>query len=189
MENQKIERDSHMNKKDGVYFLECLAKGLNPFTGKEIDNDSIINDVKFVRKFYELRDFLQENIEEDVESKAKKVPFVLKTKEGIATRPMPISNFVDKINEVNLEENMKKMTRTAIMDWLYGNDYLALDEDNSKYITEKGINAGIYYDHRISSSGREYDVITYPVNLLNSILDLIESGELFSDNLISKIVR
>ena len=78
----------------------------------------------------------------------------------------------------NLEENMKKFTRTAIMDWLYENGYLAKDEDGNKYITEKGMNAGIYYDHRVSSNGREYDVITYPVSLLNTILDLMESGEI-----------
>lgn len=167
-----------MDKKEAVYFLECLAKGFNPFTGDEIENDSIFNDVKFVRKLYELKDFLNDNLEDEVEPKIKKVPFVLKTKEGIATKPMAISNFVDRINEVNLEENMKKFTRTSIMNWLYENEYLALDEDNSKYITEKGMNAGIFYDHRVSGNGREYDVIMYPVSLLNIILDLIESGEI-----------
>ena len=167
-----------MDKKDAVYFLECLAKGFNPFTGDELNDDSILNDVKFVRKFYELRDYLADNVEEEREPKIKKIPFAFKTKEGIATRPMAISVFVDRINEVNLEENMKKFTRTAIMDWLYENEYLALDEDNNKYITEKGMNAGIFYDHRVSGSGREYDVIVYPVSLLNTILDLIESGEI-----------
>ena len=167
-----------MDKKDAVYFLECLAKGFNPFTGDEIENDSVVNDVKFVRKFYELRDYLVENMEEEREPRVKKVPFVFKTKDGIVTKPMAISVFVDRINEANLEENMKKFTRTAIMDWLFENDYLAKDEDGTKYITEKGMNAGIYYDHRVSGNGREYDVITYPVSLLNTILDLMESGEI-----------
>lgn len=167
-----------MDKKDAVYFLECLAKGLNPFTGDELNDDSILNDVKFVRKFYELRDYLAVNVEEEREPRIKKVPFAFKTKEGIATRPMAISVFVDRINEVNLEENMKKFTRTAIMDWLYENEYLALDEDNNKYITEKGMNVGIFNEHRVSGSGREYDVIVYPVSFLNTILDLIESGEI-----------
>lgn len=167
-----------MDKKDAVYFLECLAKGFNPFTGEELNDDSILNDVKFVRKFYELRDYLADNVEEEREPKIKKVPFAFKTKEGIATRPMAISVFVDRINEVNSEENMKKFTRTAIMDWLCENGYLALGEDNKKYITEKGMNAGIFYDHRVSGRGREYDVIVYPVSLLNTILNLIESGEI-----------
>ena len=176
-----------MDKKDAVYFLECLAKGFNPFTGEEIDNDSVVNDVKFVRKFYEIRDFLQENVGEEKEPKVKKTPFVLKTKEGIVYKPMAISVFVDRINEVNLEENMKKFTRTPIMDWLFANGFLALDEDNQKYITDKGLEAGIFYDHRVSSSGREYDVIMYSVELLNHILDLIESGDIYSEILINKI--
>ena len=176
-----------MDKKDAVYFLECLAKGSNPFTGDEIDNDSVINDVRFVRKFYELRDFLQENDEEEKKPKVKKVPFVFKTKEGIVYKPMAISVFVDKINEVNLEENMKRFTRTPIMGWLFGNDYLELDKDNQKYITEKGLEAGIFYDHRVSSSGREYNVIMYSVDLLNHILDLIESGDIYSEILMNKI--
>ena len=165
-----------MNKKDTLNFLDSLARGFNPFTGEEIENDSFLNDVRFVRKFFELRDYIAENAEEEREPKIKKIPFVLKTKEGIVTKPMAISAFVDKINEVNQEDNMKRFTRTAIMDWLQENDYLAFDEDNNKYITEKGINAGIYYNHKISGSGREYDVITYPVSLLSNILDLIESG-------------
>ena len=73
---------------------------------------------------------------------------------------------------------MKKFTRTPIMNWLVENGYLALDVDNFKYITSKGKNAGIYYDHRVSGSGREYDVIMYPVSILNTILDLIQSGEI-----------
>ena len=167
-----------MDKKDTLNILDNLARGLNPFTGESIENDSILNDVRIVRKFYELRDYIAENVEEEREPRIKKVPFLFKTKEGIATKPMAISAFVDKINEVNQEENMKKFTRTVIMNWLLENDYLAFDEDNNKYITEKGINAGIFYNHKISGNGREYDIITYPVSLLNNILDLIESGEI-----------
>ena len=167
-----------MDKKEAVSFVECLANGVNPFTKAMIQTDSILNDVKFVRKFYELKDYLSENLEEKVELKTRKSPFELKTKEGIVTRPTAISYFVDKINETNLEENMKKFTRTPIMNWLVENGYLALDVDNFKYITSKGKNAGIYYDHRVSGSGREYDVIMYPVSILNTILDLIQSGEI-----------
>lgn len=167
-----------MDKKEAVSFVECLAKGVNPFTKAIIKNDSILNDVKFVRKFYELKDYLDENLDDKTEPRARKSPFKLKTIEGIVTRPTAISYFVDKINETNLEENMKKFTRTPIMNWLFENGYLALDVDNFKYITAKGKNAGIYYDHRVSGSGREYDVIMYPVSMLNTILDLIQSGEI-----------
>ena len=100
---------------------------------------------------------------------------------------MALSVFVDRINEVNLEENMKRFTRTPITNWLFDNGYLALDDNNQKYITDKGLSEGIYYDHRVSSSGREYDVITYSVELLNHILNMIESGDIYSENLINKI--
>ena len=163
-----------MEKKEALCFLECLAKGFNPFTGEELEEESAFNDVRIVRKLYELRDYLNEAIE-DV--KVKKSPFILKTKEGIVNGPMNISAFIDKINEVNLEENMKKFTRTAVMDWLFDNEYLT-QEDDKKRITEKGENAGIYVDHRVSMYGKDYEVILYPPELLNHILDLIESGEI-----------
>ena len=163
-----------MEKKEALCFLECLAKGFNPFTGEELENESVFNDVRVVRKLYELRDYLNESIED---AKIKKLPFVLKTKEGIVDGPMNISAFIDKINEINLEENMKKFTRTAVMDWLYENEYLVQDDDK-KRITEKGENAGIHVDHRVSMYGKEYEVILYPEELLTHILDLIESGEI-----------
>ncbi len=163
-----------MEKKEALCFLECLAKGLNPFTGEELENESVFNDVRIVRKLYELRDYLNESIED---AKIKKLPFVLKTKEGIVDGPMNISAFVDRINEINLEENMKKFTRTAVMDWLYENEYLVQDDDK-KRITEKGENVGIRVDHRVSMYGKEYEVILYPEELLSHILDLIESGEI-----------
>lgn len=163
-----------MEKKEALCFLECLAKGFNPFTGEELENESVFNDVRVVRKLYELRDYLNEAIED---AKIKKLPFVLKTKEGIVDGPMNISAFIDKINEINLEENMKKFTRTAVMDWLFENEYLVQDDDK-KRITEKGENAGIHVDHRVSMYGKEYEVILYPEELLTHILDLIESGEI-----------
>lgn len=163
-----------MDKKDAVYFLDCLAKGFNPFNGESIENESMFNDIRFVRTLYELRDFINETVGD---ARIKKTPFVLKTKEGIISGPMNMTAFVDKINEVNLEENMKKLTRTGIMDWIYENEYLEQDDDK-KIITEKGKEVGIYLDHRMSIYGRVYDVILYPASFLEHILDLIESGEI-----------
>ena len=166
-----------MEKKEAVNFLECLAKGRNPFDGYQISEESILNDVRFVRMFYELRDYIVDNIEEEREPKVKKMPFVLKTKEGIIDRASNMSNFIDRINQVNLEENMKRFTRTPVMNWLIENGYLVVQEDK-KCITAKGNEAGIYYDYRFSSSGREYEVIMYPPEFLRYLLDSIESGEI-----------
>lgn len=44
-----------MDKKEAVSFVECLAKGVNPFTKAIIKNDSVLNDVKFVRNSMSLR--------------------------------------------------------------------------------------------------------------------------------------
>ncbi len=166
-----------MNLKEAVYFLECLAKGFSPFDGETINNDSLLNDVRCVRTFYEIRDFLIETQKED-QPKIKKAPFVLKIKEGIADKPMAITSFVERINEVNNDDNMKRITRTPIMKWLFENEYLEMDEQGNKCITQKGKENGIFYDKRFSSSGREYDVITYPVSVMETILNLIETGDI-----------
>lgn len=163
-----------MDKKDAIYLLDCLIKGFNPFNGEEIGDDSIINNAKFIRAFYELKHFIEESVAEE---KIRKEPFSFKTREGIVKGPMNITAFIDKINEVNLTDNMKKFTRTSVMDWLYDNNYLVLMDDK-KQITEKGKEAGICYDHRVSMYGKEYEIILYPEKLLNHILDLIESGEI-----------
>lgn len=163
-----------MNKKEAVYLIDCLAKGFDPFSGDSIESESVFNNVAFVRKLYELRDYINENIEE---ARIKKEPFSLKTKEGIVDGPMNITSFIDRINEVNFDENMKKFTRTPVMDWIYQEGYLILEGDK-KNVTEKGKGAGIYFDHRVSLYGKQYDVILYPEDFLKHILDLIEKEEI-----------
>lgn len=74
-----------MNKKEAIYFLDCLAKGFNPMSGEEIEDNSIFNDVQFVRKLYAIKDFISENIDE---KKIKRKPFVLKNKIGVVNSPI-----------------------------------------------------------------------------------------------------
>ncbi len=163
-----------MTKNEALYFLECLAKGLNPFNGEKLENESIFNDVNMVRALYEIRNFMDYEIKN---KKTKKEPFTLLRKEGIVDGPMNISTFVKKINEVNSGTKMKKFNRKVLINWLIQNDYLFL-ENGKKRITNKGKNSGIYVLHRVSNNGKAYDVITYPEKFLNYILELIGSGKI-----------
>lgn len=159
-----------MNKKEAIYFLDCLAKGFSPMSGEEIEDNSIFNDVQFVRKLYAIKDFISENIDE---KKIKRKPFVLKNKIGVVNSPMNMTNFINRINEFNADDHMKKMSNNGVMNWLIENGYIVY-VNGQKQISQKGEEAGIFIEHKLTIYGKEYNVITYPENLLNHILDLIE---------------
>lgn len=163
-----------MNKKDAINFIECLAMGFNPFSGERLEKESVFNDIHFVRTMFELKDYLQDHL---ISEKINKIEFVLKTRDGIAEKPMNITDFVNKINNLNAEENMKKLPRKSVINWLVSNEYL-IAEEGKKKISEKGTEAGLFYKHKVSIYGIGYDIIMYPVSVLEHILDLIKDGEI-----------
>ena len=163
-----------MKKTEAVYIIDCIAKGIDPITGEMAEDGSFINDVSFVRKMFEIKDFIIENIEDE---EIVKTPFTLTNRENIVDCPTSMSVFVEKINEANSIEGMKKMTRTPILGWLLDNGYLEKIDGKTR-IASKGSEAGIFYEKRVRYGGREYDVITYPEEMQMHILDLIESGEI-----------
>lgn len=161
-----------MDKNEAIEFLNSLVRGFDPFTGVQLPDDSAFNDIKYVRAFYELKSFIEAISNKN--NSTKKNPFIFKTKEGIVSGPSCISNFINKINEANVEENMKPFSRKPVQKWLLDNGYIA-KQDGKTIITQKGQASGIYYELR-EVRGATIRIVMYPKDLLIVILDLIESG-------------
>lgn len=113
----------------------------------------------------------------------KKVEFYLtdEIKKGI--KPLgkvPISLFVDHLNELRDEITMKRIAGTHLTSMLKEEGFI-IDEFNKSLrrntltVTEEGEQRGISTDKRISEKGNEYSVLMYDDNAQTYMLSLIEN--------------
>ncbi len=109
-----------------------LANGMDPFSGEEIENDSVINNVRMSRCFFYVSDVLKKVIENggEVGSKPKKPKreLAVLTQEYIDAFPfddagMGINSIVRALRAV-AGENEKVISAVRITDWLVAGGYL-----------------------------------------------------------------
>ena len=99
--------------------------------------------------------------------KGRKSPFCLTEKILAGIRYVPettISDFVAQINELRDEKLMKRLTIKQITESLLEEGCLEQKFQNGytrKFLTEKGREAGIRAEERISSNGNPYEVFLY----------------------------
>ncbi|MBQ6864191.1 MAG: hypothetical protein IJO14_08135 [Clostridia bacterium] len=113
-------------------YIQALANGTDPFTGEEISDDSVINNVRMSRCFFYVADILEKVIANGGEvSKtytAKPAAYTPLTDEIINTfsysdDPMGINNIVKTLREM-LGENRKPLSAVQITAWLVNEGYL-----------------------------------------------------------------
>ncbi len=94
-----------------------LIEGKNPFTGEELENESIMNEVKMIRFLHFLSGVVQENLNRGSSSKKGKAPFEI-TPEQLKEVILPegevgINDFCRCVNEVIDKERMKNISGTV----------------------------------------------------------------------------
>lgn len=164
-------------------YIDDLAKGINPFTKDEINENDIINNVKISRCLFYVSDVLREVIENggiSMSAKPKLVEFNVK---GIHTdsieisdSPVTVSIIAQRINAVK-PENMKKFKVTAISNWLVSINILnivTINNKNIKKVTDNGRNLGLTEEERMGQNGI-YHAITYDRNAQQFIVDNLNS--------------
>lgn len=163
-------------------YLDKLANGVDPLTDQELPNDTILNNVRLARCFFYASDVLRRVIENGGEiqntKKTKKASFAL-TPDQIASfrisqTPISISDLVEKINSVIDTESMKKISTTAITNWLLEKGFLQeiVKEDGkkSRRPTQEGNDIGLSTEDRITVRG-SFTVVLYNADAQSFILD------------------
>ena len=146
-----------------------MAKGVNPFTKEEVNEDDIINNVKISRCLFYVSEVLGEVIANggvNKSSKLKKFDFNVDNIDlssiEITDVPVTVSVIAKKINDVK-PENMKKLKVTAITNWLVSINILevvTINNKNVKKVTTSGEDLGLIEEERIGQYGK-YFAVTY----------------------------
>lgn len=167
-------------------YIDDLAKGVNPFTKEEVNEDDIINNVKISRCLFYVSEILGEVISNggvNRPSKPKQIDFNFDSIDidsiEISDASVTVSVIAQKINAVK-PENMKKLKVTAITNWLVSINMLeviTINNKNIKKVTASGKDLGLTEEERLGQYGK-YFAITYNkkaqqfiIDNLNSIID------------------
>jgi hypothetical protein len=163
-------------------YLSKLANGTDPITGQELPEDTILNNVRLARCFFYTADVLRQVIENGGEikpaKKAKRAAFSLTPAQAAeiqtSAAPLRISEFVERLNSVIDQEQVKKISTTTITNWLLKKGFLQEVVNDagkkSRLPTEQGRGIGLSAEERQSTYG-PYMAVLYDASAQGFILD------------------
>ena len=157
-ELEKLERARH--------YMEQLANGIDPISGRELPEDSALNQVRLSRCFFYVADVLGQVIDNggQIQKAAGStspllppftLPDTLRGQIPIEQSTM-IKRFTESINALADLSAMRKLKMTAFTAWLEEQGYLRGDMYNGKkrrVPTDRGRAAGITSDERQGQYG------------------------------------
>ena len=166
-------------------YMEKLANGINPIDGSVIPDEDVVNNVRLSRCFFYVADVLRQVIDNGgvtPQKKQKKEPFALPVEKRSAFQfsdtPIPISEVTNRINALIDEETMKKLSYSAIRDWLISLNMLedALNGEGKtvKSPTGRGEHVGINREARMGQNG-PYFVVVYNRAAQSFIMDNLDA--------------
>ena len=168
-------------------YLDKLAKGIDPLTGREVPEGEIINNVRISRCLFYVSDVLRQVIENGgIQVKAvkdsEKAPFALsfedRSRYAFGDWPLSASQIAQRLNELVDLETMQKLKTTSITKFLLQSGLL-FDEEGSggkknKRPTEAGRELGISTQLRTGQNG-DYTAVVYSREAQQFILDNLDA--------------
>ena len=168
-------------------YLDKLAKGIDPLTGREVPEGEIINNVRIYRCLFYVSDVLRQVIENGgIQVKAvkdsEKAPFALsfedRSRYAFGDWPLSASQIAQRLNELVDLETMQKLKTTSITKFLLQSGLL-FDEEGSggkknKRPTEAGRELGISTQLRTGQNG-DYTAVVYSREAQQFILDNLDA--------------
>ena len=168
-------------------YLDKLAKGIDPLTGREVPEGEIINNVRISRCLFYVSDVLRQVIEnggiqvKTVKS-SEKAPFALsfedRARYSFGDWPATVSVIAQRLNELVDLSSMQKLKTTSITAFLMQSGLLFEEESpngsKNKRPTEAGKNLGITTTVRNGQNG-EYTAVIYSKEAQQFILDNLDA--------------
>ena len=161
-------------------YMDKLAQGIDPISNREIQEDSVLNNVRLARCFFYVSDVLGQVIANGgvVGGKPKLDPFFITmdqiAKVRISREPVRVTQLVDMISEAVNNPGMKKLKTTVITDWLMEKGFLEKQTDpdgkSRRVPTRNGLMIGLSVQVRQGSSG-EYLAVFYNADAQRFVLD------------------
>ena len=164
-------------------YLDKLSRGIDPITGNEVPEDSVLNNVRICRCLHYVSGVLDQVIANGgvVGKKAPKPCFVISRERLSGYRfpeqPVRISEFTELLWNCADDPEMKKPSTTVFTNWLLQKGLLRKelgpDGKNQRVPTNAGYSIGISLQSRQGQYG-EYAAVVYNESAQRFLLDHLE---------------
>lgn len=166
-------------------YIDALANGIDPISGQELPNDTVLNQPRMIRCFFYVSDILRQVVENGGQvggkKAGKKAPFALSAEQRkeipFSETPLPISKFCDLLNGMVDLTVTKKLPATTVAGWMVEKGFLAVIEDpNGRHVkqpTPQGESIGLSLETRHGMNG-PYTVILYDLAAQHFIVDNLD---------------
>lgn len=168
-------------------YLDKLAKGIDPLTGREVPQDDVINKVRISRCLNYVSDVLRQVIENGgvIGAPPKKgelapyaLPFDARGRYAFGDWPLSASQIAQRLNELVDLSAMQKLKTTSITIFLLQSGLLFEEEgpggSKNKRPTEAGWKLGISTQQRSGQNG-DYTAVVYDRQAQQFILDNLDA--------------
>ena len=168
-------------------YLDKLANGIDPLTGREAPEDDVINNVRISRCLFYVSDVLRQVIENGgIHVKAAKnggkAPFALsfeqRSRYPLIDWPVGVSVIAQRLNELVDLDTMQRLKTTSITKFLLQSGLLCEElgpsGNKNKRPTEAGRALGITTAQRMGQNG-EYTVVVYSREAQQFVLDNLDA--------------
>ena len=164
-------------------YMEKLANGINPLTGKEVAENDVVNNVRISRCMFYVSNLLKEIVDNKGKYKAEmpdRVPFTI-TPEQIqnfefSDNPISISEITKRFNALINPLCVKELKNGVITDWLTQSGILTeitVNNRTRKRPSSSGVSMGIIVEERVNQYGTPYEGVFYSLNAQHFIVDNI----------------
>ena len=163
-------------------YLDKLSRGIDPITGNEVPEDTVLNNVRICRCLHYVSGILEQVIANGgTVGKREGTPFVIdRSRMGgirLTDHPVSLTEFTGNIVAGMGDQNMKRPNAKAITAWLTDRGLMELTADaegkQRRLPTEAGRRAGMSTAQRMGQNG-EYTAVYYDANVQRLILDHLE---------------
>lgn len=166
-------------------YIEKLAKGIDPFTDKELEQGAMLNNDRLSRCFLYVAGVLRKVIENGGtigRGAGEQRPFFITDEElkrvSISETPIPISILIKAINEAACDPIRKKLSVITVTNWLLRKGYFTEQETepgkHKKLLTDKSRSIGMSSEQREGAKGA-YEIMLYDKRAQKFLLDNMKS--------------
>ena len=161
-------------------YMDKLAQGIDPITDRELPEDSALNNVRLARCFFYVSDVLGQVIANGgmIGGRPKLQPFSITVEQlsrvRISQEPVRVTQLVEMIGTAVDNPQMKKLSTTAITNWLLEKGFLEKqttpDGKSRRVPTASGRMIGLSTETRQGQYG-EYLEVFYNAEAQQFVLD------------------
>ena len=163
-------------------YMDKLAQGIDPVTGNEISEDSVLNQVQLARCFFYVSGVLQQAIDNAGSARNKTKKKFIPTPQLISrlapsAHPLRITEFAEMLAAAADDSNTKRPSPTAMTDWLLSKGFMEkvfnAEGKQHRVPTAAGRGIGMYTETRQGQHG-EYTAVYYSMEAQQFLLDHLE---------------